>query len=187
MVPISTAAPAVSSPATVTVDVAPTPPVVNVQNVTLATNKRDMVTQIDVTFSGQVNATQADKTKIYRLAYPDRQGSSTPGNAVGVKLRSAKYNTATDSVTLTLSEAARAQGQGFGPRDRRNVAIRSPGHRGPLSRRRGQRPGREQCGHFDLQEWRGHRVKCDRFHDLRPGHRPIDRLHGFDAIMVSWD
>ncbi len=58
------------------------------------------MTQIDVTFSGQVNATQADKTRIYRLAYPDKQGSQRR-NAVVVKLRSAKYNAATDSVTLT--------------------------------------------------------------------------------------
>jgi cyclophilin family peptidyl-prolyl cis-trans isomerase len=100
--PNSTAGPASSSPATVTVDVATTPPVVSVQNVTLATNKRHMVTQIDVTFSGQVNATEADKTKAYHLAFPNRHGSFTAANAGAVKLRSAKYNTATDSVSLVL-------------------------------------------------------------------------------------
>ena len=99
--PVSTAAPAASSPATVTVGVLPTPPVVSVHNVTLATNKKHMVTQIDVTFSGQVDAAQADQIKTYRLAYPDRQGSVTSRNAGVVKLHSAKYSTATGSVTLT--------------------------------------------------------------------------------------
>jgi cyclophilin family peptidyl-prolyl cis-trans isomerase len=99
--PISTAAGATSSPATVTIAVSPTPPVVSVENVTLTTNKRHLVTQIDVTFSGQVDAAQADTTKTYRLAYPDRQGSVASRKAVVVKLHSAKYSTATNSVTLT--------------------------------------------------------------------------------------
>ena len=98
--PNSTAAPAHSSPTTVTVDVAPTPPVVSVQNVALSTNKRHMVTQINVTFSGQVNTTEADQTRTYRLAHPNRQGSYTARNAVTVKLRSAKYNATTNTVTL---------------------------------------------------------------------------------------
>ena len=109
--PISTAAPASSSPATVTVDVAPTPPVVSVQNVALSTNRKHLVTQINVTFSGQVNATEADQTRTYRLAHPNRQGSYTARNAVTVKLRSAKYNATTDTVTLTprMPWALRAQ------------------------------------------------------------------------------
>ena len=76
---------------------------VNVQDVTPATNKRGMVTQFDVTFSGPVNASQADKTKIYRLVYPNRAGAIPAGNAASFKLRSANYNDATDSVTLTLA------------------------------------------------------------------------------------
>jgi hypothetical protein len=75
--------------------------VVSVQNVALSTNRRHMVTQIDVTFSGQVNATQADNTGIYQLAYPDKSGSYTGKNAVVVKLHSANYSAATNSVTLT--------------------------------------------------------------------------------------
>jgi cyclophilin family peptidyl-prolyl cis-trans isomerase len=102
--PNSTASPGVSRPTTVTVNVAPTPPVVNVQNVTVATNKRGMVTQLDVAFNGPVNTSQADKTKIYRLVYPNRQGAVAAGNAAAARLRSAMYNTATDSVTLTLSK-----------------------------------------------------------------------------------
>jgi cyclophilin family peptidyl-prolyl cis-trans isomerase len=99
--PVSAAAAATSSPATVTVNVSPTPPVVSVQNVTLTTNKKHLVTQINVTFTGQVNADQADQTRTYRLAHPNRQGSYTARNAATIKLRSAKYNSATDTVALT--------------------------------------------------------------------------------------
>ena len=99
--PNTAAASATSSPATVTVGVSNAPPVVSVQNVTLATNKRHMVTGIDVTFSGPVNATQAADTGIYRLAYPGKGGSYTARNALVVKLHAAQYSTATDSVTLT--------------------------------------------------------------------------------------
>jgi cyclophilin family peptidyl-prolyl cis-trans isomerase len=99
--PNTAAAPATSNPAMVTVGVSAAPPVVSVQNVALSTNRRHMVTQIDVTFSGQVNATQADNTGIYQLAYPDKSGSYTGKNAVVVKLHSANYSAATNSVTLT--------------------------------------------------------------------------------------
>jgi len=99
--PNTSAAPATSNPATVTLAVSAAPPVVSVQNVALATNKKHMVSQIDVTFSGQVNATEAADAGIYHLAYPNKKGSYTARNAVVVKLRSAVYSTATDSVTLT--------------------------------------------------------------------------------------
>ncbi|MGO9471390.1 MAG: peptidylprolyl isomerase [Isosphaeraceae bacterium] len=99
--PNTSAAPATSNPATVTLAVSAPPPVVSVQNVSLATNQRHMVSQIDVTFSGQVNATEADETGIYHLAFPNKKGSYTARNAVVVKLRSAVYSAATDSVTLT--------------------------------------------------------------------------------------
>ena len=145
-----------------TVNVAPTPPVVNVQNVTLATNKRGMVTQLDVAFSGPVNATQADKTKIYRLAYPNRARGCSRRQRGCSRLRSAKYNTATDSVTLTLSKplALKARAldlviDGTSPSGLEDVVGRyldgaDNGQHG------------EQCGCLDLQEWRQHRVKCGR-------------------------
>ena len=70
------------------------------------------MTQIDVTFSGAVNGAQADKTRVYRLAYARQTGSTTAKNAGGVKLRSAKYNTATEQRDTDADEAARAQGPG---------------------------------------------------------------------------
>ncbi len=99
--PNTSAAPAISNPATVTLSVSTAPPVVSVQNVAVATNKRHMVSQINVTFSGQVNAAEADEAQIYHLAFPNKKGSYTARNAVVVKLRSADYSAATDSVTLT--------------------------------------------------------------------------------------
>ena len=99
--PNTAAAGATSDPATVTVGVSTAPPVVSVQNTELTTNNKHMVTQVDVTFSGQVNATEADNTRIYQLAYPDKTGSYTSKKAVVVKLRSAKYDAANDSVILT--------------------------------------------------------------------------------------
>ena len=70
------------------------------------------MTQIDVTFSGQVNAAQADKSRLYHLAYTGKQGSHTAGNAVVVKLRSAKYNAATDTCHAHSEQAVRTQGPG---------------------------------------------------------------------------
>jgi cyclophilin family peptidyl-prolyl cis-trans isomerase len=102
--PDSSAAPGVSRTTAVNINVASTPPVVNVQSASLGTNKRGMVTQLDVTFSGQVNATQADKTKIYRIGYPNRAGVLAARASGSVRVRSAKYDTATDSVTLTLGK-----------------------------------------------------------------------------------
>ena len=99
--PDTTAAAATSNQATVTVGISAVPPVVSVQNVQLTTNRKHLVTQIDLTFSGQVNATQADNTRIYQLTYP----SNARKNAVAVKLRSANYNSATVSVILTPRKA----------------------------------------------------------------------------------
>ena len=101
--PDSAANPGVSQATAVNVNVAPTPPVVHVQNVTLGTNKRGMVTQLDVTFSGPMSATQAGNTKFYRLGYPNPAGVLRAGNSGGARVRSAQYNATTDSVALTLN------------------------------------------------------------------------------------
>ena len=98
--PNTAAAAATSNPATVTVNVSTAPPVVSIQNAEISTNRKHMVTQVDVTFSGPVNATEADNTRTYQLAYPDKTGSYTSKKAVVVKLQRATYNAANDSVTL---------------------------------------------------------------------------------------
>jgi hypothetical protein len=66
--------------------------------------KKRMVTQITIDFSGSVNGTEAANTAIYRLAIAGKHNSFTKGAAI-VKLRSAVYNSATNSVTLTPRKA----------------------------------------------------------------------------------
>ena len=64
-------------------------------------NKKHQVKEIVVTFSGLVNATDADETSVYRLATPGKKGSFTAKNAGIIRLKKAVYASATDTVTLT--------------------------------------------------------------------------------------
>jgi hypothetical protein len=58
------------------------------------------VTEILVTFSGAVNAGEARSLATYRLAAPGKKGSYTAKNAKMIKLKSASYDPATDTVVL---------------------------------------------------------------------------------------
>jgi hypothetical protein len=80
------------------------PPPVTVTKVSDVPNKKTQVTQILVTFSGAVNATEADNIGTYRLTLPGKGGSYTAKNAKSITLRSAVYNGKTDSVALTPSK-----------------------------------------------------------------------------------
>jgi hypothetical protein len=94
-----------SGQATITVT-APTPPaLVTMTVVRLVTDKKHRVTQIIVGFSGAVNAGEADSLAAYRLATAGKKGSFTAKNAKVVKLKSALYNQATGTVTLTPKKA----------------------------------------------------------------------------------
>ena len=73
--------------------------VTGVRNVT---NKKHQVTQILVTFSGPVDAAEAQNPGIYRLATAGKKGSFTAKNAKLIALRSAAYDAARNQVTLTL-------------------------------------------------------------------------------------
>ncbi len=53
-----------------------------------------------MTFSGVVNAAEADNPAIYRLTLPGKKGSYTAKNAKAIKLRSADYDADDDTVTL---------------------------------------------------------------------------------------
>jgi hypothetical protein len=50
--------------------------------------------------SGAVNAAEADNPAIYRLTLPGKKGSYPAKNAKAIKLRSAVYDPADDTVTL---------------------------------------------------------------------------------------
>jgi hypothetical protein len=107
-VPGSTPATTTSVPATVTLTVESAPPVnphvplVTVSGVGEVMNKRHLLTQIVVQFSGAVNTAQGDLTANYRLALPGRNGSYTARNAPVIKLKKAVYASSTRAVTLTL-------------------------------------------------------------------------------------
>ncbi len=76
-------------------------PLVTVTGVQPLTNKRHQITEIIVSFSGGLNATEADSIGTYRLATPGKKGSFTARNAKAIKLKSALYTSAGNTVTLT--------------------------------------------------------------------------------------
>jgi hypothetical protein len=68
-------------------------------------NKKHMVTEIVVDWSGPVNAAQADSLATYHLAMANGNGSFTAKNSPVLKLRSAVFNSANDTVTITPKKA----------------------------------------------------------------------------------
>ena len=83
---------------------AATPPVtvVGVQEVK---NKKHLVTEIVVDFSGPVDAAQADNVANFHLATANGKGSFAAKNSPVMKLRSAAFNPANDTVTLVPKRA----------------------------------------------------------------------------------
>jgi hypothetical protein len=80
------------------------PPLVTMTNARDITNKKHQVTEVLITYSGAVNAAEADNPAIYRLAVPGKKGSFTAKNAKVIKLKSVVYNAVTDTVTLIPSK-----------------------------------------------------------------------------------
>jgi RHS repeat-associated protein len=87
--------------ATTRVVVASPPPLVTMTDASTNVNKKHQVTQVFVTFSGAVNTREADSVNTYRLTAAGKKGSFTGKNAAVIKLKSATYNTASETVTLT--------------------------------------------------------------------------------------
>jgi hypothetical protein len=80
------------------------PPLVTLTKVSDELSKKPQVTEVLVTFSGAVNAGEADRIATYRLATPGKKGSYTASNAGVIKIKSAASNAASHSVTLTPSK-----------------------------------------------------------------------------------
>ena len=80
-------------------------PLVTVVSVEVVKNKKHLVTEIVVDFSGPVNAAEADNIANYRLATANGKRSFTAMNSPVLKLRSALFNPANDTVTLTPKKA----------------------------------------------------------------------------------
>jgi hypothetical protein len=64
------------------------------------TNQKNEVTQIVLTFSGAVNPAEAGSRATYRLTMPGKRGPLTATNARTIRLKSARYNAASNTVTL---------------------------------------------------------------------------------------
>ena len=79
------------------------PPVV-VTKVEPVLNRRHLVTEILVAFSGPVDGAEAQDVGIYRLTIAGARGSFTAKKARNVKIRSAIYQVATNTVTLNLTK-----------------------------------------------------------------------------------
>ncbi len=76
-------------------------PLVTLTDVHLVFNKRHLVTQIIVSFSGAVNVAEADSVATYRLATAGRKGSFDAKNAMIIKLRSTILAESHNSFALT--------------------------------------------------------------------------------------
>jgi hypothetical protein len=68
-------------------------------------NKKHQVTEIVVGFSGPLNPAQADSVANFRLAAANGKGLFTARNSPVMKLRSAAFNPANDTVTLVPRQA----------------------------------------------------------------------------------
>jgi plastocyanin len=90
---------------TTTLTVTAPPPLISVTNVAIVRNKRHMVTGLTIEFSGIVNASEADNVGTYALTVAGKKGSFVTKNATHLKLKSAVYNAALDTVTLTPKKA----------------------------------------------------------------------------------
>jgi RHS repeat-associated protein len=78
------------------------PPLVTVVNVHPTFDKKHRLTQILVTFSGPVDAAEAQGLGIYSVVIAGKTGSFTARNAKAVALKSAVFSAAHETVTLAL-------------------------------------------------------------------------------------
>jgi len=76
------------------------PPPITLDSVQLVKNKKHQVTEILLGFSGALNPMEAASTAEYSLVIAGKRGSFTTKNAKRIKLKSAVYNPANDSVAL---------------------------------------------------------------------------------------
>jgi uncharacterized protein YjdB len=77
------------------------PPLVTIHSVSLEFNKAHKVTEVLIVFSGAVNTAEAQSSKTYSLTTAGKNGSFTGKTAKVIKIRSASYLAASDTVTLT--------------------------------------------------------------------------------------
>ena len=83
----------------------PPPPLVTLGAVTTVTNKKHQVKQIQVGFSGALNASEAVNKAIYELVLANSKGLFLPAKKNMIKVKSVLYSS--DTVTLTLKTPTR--------------------------------------------------------------------------------
>ena len=83
------------------------PPLVRMVGLRLVTDRKKNITQVIVSLSGGVNPFQAKQLATFRLATAGKRGSFDAKNAQILKLRSARYDAATATITLTLLRSFR--------------------------------------------------------------------------------
>ena len=136
MGPQTSPATTTSNPASVAITVdrlAPLSPV-TVTGVSDVLNNKNQVTQIVIDFSGPVNASQAEKRCIYRLAFRGSNGSYTAKNALVVRFKKPLYSAPELHGDPHAQQAVRPVQEGR-TRDSRKSSLRSEGQPGPPDRR----------------------------------------------------
>ncbi len=102
--PTPTPTPSPTPTPTPTTTPTPTPPVM-ITGVRVLQNKKHMVTEILIDFSGSVNASEAESLGTYQLTTAGSKGSFTARNARHVALSSAAYTDAAHEVALKPRKA----------------------------------------------------------------------------------
>jgi hypothetical protein len=88
-----------------TFTVQPPPPLVTMTNLQIVHNKKHLITQITVDFSGALDMTEANNPATYQLAIAGKKHSFDAKNARLLKLKRAVYIPAQNSVVLTPKKA----------------------------------------------------------------------------------
>jgi hypothetical protein len=86
-----------TTPLTVTI----APPLAELTNVQVATNKRHMVTRITLDWSAPLNASEAGSVSFFHLAMPGKKGSFAARNTKTIRVKSATWIPGSNEVVLT--------------------------------------------------------------------------------------
>jgi plastocyanin len=76
------------------------PPLAQLTNVHIATNKRRMVTRITLDWSAPLNASEAGSVSLFHLSVPGTKGSFAARNARTIKIKSATWMPGSNEVVL---------------------------------------------------------------------------------------
>jgi hypothetical protein len=84
--------------------IVPPPPLVTLVGVLPVTRRKQPVTRLILTFSGPLDAAQAQNTRLHSLVIAGRNGLFVARSTKIIKLRSAHYGAASNTVTLVAAK-----------------------------------------------------------------------------------